>query len=183
MKRIFLGLMLATAFADAAPPAVLAVGDLLPPLEGEFLTGRRVMLPRDAAGRVTLLILGFTYDARTAVEAWAGRFRKDFGEDQRVAFFEVPMIGGLARLGKWFIDNGMRKGTPPADYEKVITVYGGVAPWKQRVEFGDRRAAYLILIDPRGKVVWRDAGSLDEQRYRGLSREVRSLLGPPPDLR
>ena len=43
----------------------------------------------------------------------------------RVTFFEIPMIGGLARMGKWFIDSGMRRGTPKADHENVITVYGG----------------------------------------------------------
>ena len=42
-----------------------------------------------------------------------------------MTFFEIPMIGGLARMGKWFIDSGMRRGTPKADHENVITVYGG----------------------------------------------------------
>ncbi len=86
------------------------------------------------------------------------------------------MIDGLARLGKWFIDSGMRSGTPKADYEHVITVYGGTAPWKQRVGFRDPNAAYLILLDRNGKVTWRKAGSFDEQAYHALSEEVSKLL-------
>ena len=86
------------------------------------------------------------------------------------------MIGGLARMGKWFIDSGMRRGTPKADHENVITVYGGTDPWKQRVGFRDPKAAYLILIGPNGKVVWRYAGSLDEEPYQALSSEVSRLL-------
>ena len=58
------------------------------------------------------------------------------------------MIGGMARMGKWFIDSGMRRGTPKADQENVITVYGGTDAWKQRVGFGDPKAAYLILDRP-----------------------------------
>jgi hypothetical protein len=80
-------------------------------------------------------------------------------------------------MGKWFIDRGMRRGTPKADYEHVITVYGGTDAWKQRVGFRDPTAAYLILIDQSGKVAWRYTGSLDEAHYKALSSEVWRLLG------
>ena len=160
----------------AAPVAELAVGDQLPPLKGEFLSGRTAVLPQAASGRVALLMLGFTYDSRFQVEAWAKRFREDFGTKPGVTFFEIPMIGGMARMGKWFIDSGMRRGTPKADHENVITVYGGTDAWKQRVALSDPKAAYLILIDQHGRVAWRGAGSLDEQRYSTLSSEVSRLL-------
>ena len=52
-------------------------------LKGEFLTGRPAVLPDVASGRVALLALGFTYDSRFAVEAWVGRFRKDFGDKRK----------------------------------------------------------------------------------------------------
>ena len=86
------------------------------------------------------------------------------------------MIGGLARMGKWFIDGGMRRGTPKADHENVITVYGGTEPWKQRVAFRDPNAAYLILIDQSGKVAWRYAGGFDDEPYGALCSEVLRLL-------
>jgi len=163
-----------TALA-AAPVTELAVGDQLPPLKGEFLSGRTAVLPQAASGRVALLMLGFTYDSRFQVEPWAKRFRQDFGTKSGVTFFEIPMIGGMARMGKWFIDSGMRRGTPKADHENVITVYGGTDEWKQRVGLNDPKAAYLVLIDQHGRVAWRSAGSLDEQRYSALSSEVSRL--------
>jgi hypothetical protein len=127
--------MLPTILMSASMATVLSPGEPLPALKGEFLSGRQAVLPEAASGRVALLALGFTYESRFAVEAWIGRFRKEFGENQQVLFYEVPMIGGMARLGKWFIDSGMRKGTPKEDHEHVITVYGGTDPWKQRVGF------------------------------------------------
>jgi hypothetical protein len=156
--------------------AGIAAGDPLPILRGEFLTGRAAVLPQAASGRVALLLLGFTYDSRFAVEAWARRFRERFGTDPRVTFYEIPMIGGLARMGKWFIDGGMRRGTPKEDYEHVITVYGGTDPWKRRVGFRDPRAAYLILLDMSGRVAWRYAGGLDERMFQALASEVSRLV-------
>ena len=155
----------------------LSPGQVMPALQGEFLTGRQAVLPDAASGRVALLALGFTYDSRFAVEAWVGRFRKDFGEDPRITFYEVPMICGLARLGKWFIDSGMRRGTPKKDHEHVITVYGGTDPWKQRVGFHSPDAAYLILLDQHGVVRWRYGGAFDEEAYQILSAQVSALTG------
>jgi hypothetical protein len=86
------------------------------------------------------------------------------------------MIGGLARLGKWFIDSGMRKGTPKRDHENVITVYGGTDAWKQRLGFQSPDAAYLLLLDQRGMVRWRHSGQFDQKAYDDMSIQVAALL-------
>jgi len=154
----------------------LATGDHLPQLRGEFLNGRTAELPAAAGGRPALLMMGFTYQARFPVEAWAGRFRAQYHQDPRVTFFEIPMIGGLARLGKWFIDSGMRRGTPKADYEHVITVYSGTADWKKRVDFADPDTAYLILLDGQGRVAWQHAGSCEPAAFQDLQSAIAQLL-------
>ncbi len=160
----------------AAPVAEIKVGDRLPELHGEFLTGRDAKLPQAAADRVAFLLLGFTYKSRFAVEAWANRFRTQFQSDPRVTFYEIPMIGGPAKLGKWFIDSGMRRGTPKSDYEHVITVYKGTGSWKKQVRFGDPNVAYLILLDRSGNVAWLHRGAFDEDAFKGLSSKVSDLL-------
>ena len=169
--------ILPTILMASALITTLPIGAPLPPLQGEFLTGRQAQLPDAASGRVALLALGFTYNSRFPVEAWIGRFCKDFGSNPQVTFYEIPMIGGMARLGKWFIDSGMRRGTPKADRENVITVYGGTDLWKQRVGFRDPNAAYLLLIDQTGKIAWQYSGGFDEQRYQALASEVSKLWG------
>jgi len=170
MKTLLLAASTATLVAG------MQIGQRLPLLEGEFLSGRAAALPQAASGRVALLLLGFTYRSRFPVEAWAARFRRDFAGDPRVAFYEIPLIGGMARLGKWFIDSGMRRGTPPADQENVITVYGGTAAWKRRVGFRDPDAAYLVLIGPDGRVERQSAGAFAEEPYQALRAQVLEIL-------
>lgn len=164
--------------ASALIPAI-QLGESLPPLRGEFLTGRQAQLPDAASGRIALVALGFTYNSRFPVEAWIGHFRKDFGGNPQVTFYEIPMIGGMARLGKWFIDSGMRKGTPRSDQENVITVYGGTDSWKQRMGYQSPDAAYLVLLDKHGAVRWRHSGAFDEKAYRDLYAQVSALLQEP----
>jgi hypothetical protein len=177
MNWIALGIILATITMTAVTRVrEVAVGDLLPQLRGKRLTGQTAILPQAASGRVALLILGFTYESRFSVEAWTKRFRQEFAPYGNVTFYEIPMIGGLGTLARWFIDSGMRRGTPKADQGNVITVYGGIAAWKQRVGFRDTNTAYLILLDKHGNVAWRYAGNIEEEPYRAVSSKVSVLL-------
>jgi len=171
--------ILPTILMASALVSPLTTGKPLPQLKGEFLTGREAQLPQAATGRVALLALGFTYNSRFPVEAWIGRFRKDFGSNPQVTFYEIPMIGGMARLGKWFIDSGMRKGTAKSDQENVITVYGGTDFWKQSVGYASPDAAYLVLLDKHGAVRWRSSGAFDERTYLDLYAKVSALLREP----
>ena len=93
-----------------------------------------------------------------------------------MTFFEIPMIGGMARMGKWFIDSGMRRGTPPEDHEHVITVYGGTGPWKERLGSKGGNEASLVLLDAEGKVRWRHNGLFDEAARAELKRQTEALL-------
>ncbi len=163
-------LLLALALAAPAPDAPF------PPLTGEFLTGRKAALPDAAKGKVTLLALGFSYDSRFAVEAFVKQWRKQFGADPRTTFFEVPMIGGMARMGKWFIDSGMRRGTPAADHEHVITVYGGTAEWKQRLGCNSPKSACLVLLDPQGNIRWVKESLYDDAVSTTLQSQAAALL-------
>jgi len=60
----------------AASLQPLRVGDPLPRVQGSFLTGRDARPPEASAGKTTLLLLGFTYESRHAVEAWGAWCRK-----------------------------------------------------------------------------------------------------------
>ena len=163
--------------AQSGSAAELTRAERLPPLRGEYLSGRKAVLPEDAAGKVALLALGFSYDSRFAVEAWVKSFRGEFSGNPEVTFYEIPMIGGMARLGKWFIDGGMRRGTPKADHEHVITVYGDAGGWKERVGYKSADAAYLVLLDKSGAVQWRHSGGFDDAAYARLSGEMKRLVG------
>jgi len=172
-------LMAALFFSSHSFSETLSLGKSLPPLKGEFLTGRQALLPDAASGRVALLALGFTYNSRFAVEGWVGRFRKDFAANPQVTFYEIPMIGGMARLGSWFIDRGMRKGTPVQDQENVITVYGDASQWKQRVGYQSPDAAYLVLLDRHGSARWLHSGTVDDAAYKELLEQMAILLREP----
>jgi hypothetical protein len=166
------------AVVQAAPaPDSLRVGSVLPRLEGAFLTGRKAVLPAAAEGKVALVLVGFTYQSRFPVESWAEWYRRSTRGDRTATLFEVPMIGGPAKLGKCFIDSGMRKETPVELHENVITVYSGSGDWKKRAGFSSssENDAFLVLLDRSGVVRWMHYGPFDRARAGELARVMASL--------
>jgi hypothetical protein len=176
-----IGVVQARAADQAKPAAALAIGDPFPRLEAEFLTGRKAVLPDAAAGKSALVMMGFTYDSRFAVEKWAEHLRLDFSANDKFTFFEVPVIGGMGRMAKWFIDSGMRKGTPKELHENVITVYGGADRWKKAMGFSksDEHAAYLALLGPNGRVRWMHRGGFTEEAMTALKAAIAAGEAPP----
>ena len=166
-----------------AQPAMdpVRVGAQLPALKGQFLTGREAELPRASSGKVALVVMGFTYKSRFPVEAWGSWYRATIGSRTDVTFFEVPMIGGLATLGRWFIDRGMRSGTPVELHDRVITVYKGTGDWKKRLAYSAEREddAYLIVLDREGVVRRLHHGGFDQARADELHALLTTLADGP----
>ena len=63
-------IVLSMTLSATSPAPELAIGERLPLLQGEYLNGQRANLPQDSSGRAALLMLGFTYESRFAVEAF-----------------------------------------------------------------------------------------------------------------
>ena len=166
----------APVLAQSKSSKPIAVGDPFPRLEGEFLTGRKAVLPDAASGKFALVLLGFTYQSRFSVESWAEHVQPVFAQRSDATFYEVPVLGGMARLGKWFIDSGMRSGTPKDLHENVITVWGGVDRWKALMGYRDTAQddAYLALIDPKGRVVWLYHGSHTDAAFAAMKLAMTS---------
>ena len=183
MARTLIGVrMMCLAAGTGAAQQSLRVGEPLPTLKGQFLTGRDAVLPQASSGKVTLIAMGFTYASRVPVEAWGDWYRTAIGSRTDITFFEVPMIGGLAILGRWFIDRGMREGTPVELHDHVITVYRDTGEWKQRIGYASARKddAYLVVLDTEGVVRWLHHGVFDTFQSDELTRLLTSLADRRP---
>lgn len=179
MTGVVTRLHCARAVLVVAVVAILAPGDLFPPLRGRDLTGHGVTFPDATRGSISLLALGFTYESRHAVDAWVDRHRADFAGERRVRSYRVPMIGGLGKVARSFIDGGMRKGTPRELHGFVVTVYDDVSTWKRRLGHPGGDGAELILLDRKGRVAYRHAGMFDAAGADSLGAATRRLLALP----
>lgn len=155
---------------------MLETGQPMPSLKGEFLSGKKAVLPDAGKGKVAMYLVGFSYESRFAVEAWAERYKKDFASNPGITFFEVPVIGGMGMLGKPIIDRGMRSGTPKQYHENVLTVYGGAGDLRKAFGAKNDKFAVVVLCDQQGLVRWTWTGMLDESKYLEMKQVADKLL-------
>jgi hypothetical protein len=147
----------------------------LPRLEGETLSGKKIVLPDDAHGKIALLAIGFSRKGGDATRAWSGRFKKDFGSDPRFAVYPVAELEGAPRFVRGMIVGSMRKGTPTADRDRFVTLFEGSQDLERFVGFSAGDDAYLLLLDSNGTVQWRGHGVFREQDYAALQTAAKGL--------
>jgi hypothetical protein len=150
-------------------------GAILPVLRAEALSGRVIELPSAARGRVALVAFGFTRGSGDAIEAWGDRFRQAYGADSTFVCYEIPVLGGLARLAAPMIRRGMRKGSRAAHQDDVLLLWNNTSDWKQRLGYESGDAPHLVLLDREGRIRWRHAGAPDESSWSGLSAAITSI--------
>ncbi len=169
-----LSLSLLLPACSSAQPRRDAVGQILPPVRGERLTGEAVELPKAVAGAPSVLLLGFVQEAQFDADRWL------FGllqAETPVTILEVPTIPGLfPRLLAGRIDQGMREGIPSEDWSSVVTVYGPDAA-SLKAFTGDEgpRNMRVLLLDAGGVVRWMHDRGYSAGKMLELDRLARAL--------
>lgn len=150
----------------------MLAADSLPAFAVDTLAGTKIQMPADAAGKVTLLVLGFSRDSGDACKAWVQRFVKDGGNA-----YMAPVLEGAPRLVRGLIRSGMRKDIPKELHAKTLLLYTGESGWKRRVGFqaGTDSQPYLLLLDKQGRIQWQRHGALNDGAYADLRKAAGAL--------
>lgn len=148
--------------------AACAWGQVLIRVEGETLSGRRIVLPDDAHGKNVFLVIGFSRKGGDASRGWEQRLNKDFGADSRYVIYPIAVLEDAPRFMRGIIKSGIRRGAPPSELDRFVIMVHGEDELKRFVAYSAQDDAYLILVDRNGETCWRGHGSFEEQQYRAL---------------
>lgn len=144
-----------------------------PKIHGETVNGKPIELPDAAAGKVTLLILGFSKKAGQGTGAWRERVIKDFGSDAQFTTYTVAVLEDAPAFVRPMIRSGIKSGTPEALRDHMVTTASGEAEWKKFLGASDTAVPYLALLDGEGRLKWSSSGVFNEQEYEQLVSEVK----------
>ena len=172
------GLALPLSLIVAAAP----LGSRLPKTEGETASEKPIVLPDAAAGRVAVLIVGFSKKSSEVTERWENRVFQDYGAGSQVAIFRVAVLESAPRLLRGFIRGRIEKNIPKGRRDSFVLLFHGEAEWKDLVHFADPDGAYLMVLDVNGTIRWVGHGNPDAACTADLKAQVDSLMHrrPPP---
>ena len=169
IRLLLLAFPIMTVAVAAAP---LHIGDALPVLYGETLSGKPAELPAAGGGRNRVLVFSFTRAASADSRLWNERLAKDLGPARPVIAFRVIMLESVPRLFRRMAVSGIKSGIPQALWDKTILSYKDEAPWKERLGVSADKHSYVVVLDAEGRVRWMSSGPYSEQGYGQLSKAL-----------
>lgn len=181
--RALLALTLSTASAhslaaqqprdasSAARPArgdSLRIGDLFPSLVGSALSGKPIQIPDTTSSRFTVVVFGFSRQGGDDAGRWGERLMRDSATRGHVNVITVAELGGAPRFMRGLIAAGIRRGTPPDARDHMMVLDHDDALWKRRLAVSETSRAYVVLLEPNGRIQWMSDGAYDDARYARL---------------
>ena len=153
------------ATSDLSAPVDLG---FFPKLTASNLEKQTLSLPEDFAGEHNLLLIAFQREQQKNVDTWL-REMKRFELFPKFRYYELPTIGKLNPLARWFINSGMRRGIPDHSARaRTITLYLDKSSFRYALKLPDEKQIYAVLVDRSGRVLWRSAGDFDETKAVSL---------------
>ena len=162
----------------AGIPLFAAVGDQVPKLTAKTLDGHEISLPGSSKVSAYVLAFGFSHKSDKAFAAWDKRLAPVYSTNPRVAYYELPVLQGVPGFVKGFILHGMRRQIPKPEQSRFAPVYKDEAALKSIVGYREPEAAYLVVANSDGKVVWSSHGQPSDADFAAL----RSCCIRPPQV-
>jgi hypothetical protein len=169
-KFLITGALLLGMFAGAS-----AAQPLLR-LQEVNLAGQEVVLPDAAAGKVAVLVFGFSHASNTPTGAWAKRIQSDFGKTPGFELYQLAVLEAVPRMLRGMIISGIRKGVPESERAYFIPVLQNEDQLQKLVGFKEEGEAYIVVLDRSGIVAYQAHGGTDAAGYAELRTKVQSLL-------
>jgi hypothetical protein len=148
----------------------------IPKIEGENLIGQKVLLPDAAAGKVVVLIFGFTKSSKVPTSAWADKLYADFGTRPEFALYQLPVLEDVPRLVRGMVISGIKKGVAENKRDHFVPILEGEAELKKFVHYHEPDDAYLVVLGRGGDTLTQIHGSPDDANDARLRAELESAL-------
>jgi hypothetical protein len=148
----------------------------IPKIEGESLSGHKVVLPDAAAGKVVVLIFGFSKASKIPTGAWANKLLADFGTRPDFEVYQLPVLADVPRLVRGMVISGIKKGVPENRRDHFVPILQHEAELKKFVRYREPDDAYVVVLSRTGNTVEQSHGAPSEANYPRLRAKMESTL-------
>ena len=152
-------------------------GTHIPVAHGTTLAGTAVVLPDALKGKVGVLVVGFSHASQGQVSNWGRLITADYGQNQGLEYFEMPMLAGAPKFVRGMIVKSMGKAVPAAERPHFIPLTEDDKPWRAVAHYDKPDDAYLLLVDGEGAVLWQMQGEATDLAYANLKKKLDGMLG------
>lgn len=166
------GLLSPLLAAQAQSVAALHLGDALPDVIGQNLSGSPAQLSTAVAGKYAVVVFSFSKAGGKDTQLWNKNLLRDFGSDRSVALSTVIMLESAPRLLRGVIVSRLKSDMPAPLQSTTIVSYQNEKLWKQRLRVADDSHAYVVLLEQNGSISLTNSGALSATEYKELKTKI-----------
>ena len=167
--KVLMAMALAGSAGFAAANSDKDKAAIFPELEGSNLEGKKFVLPKDFEGELNLTLIAFLREQQALVDTWLPLARSLQDRYEGFRYYELPTIYRANPAYRWFINTGMRRGIKdPEARAATITLYLDKKKFRSSLQLPHEGTIYALLVDKRGRVVWRVEGALSKAKQKDL---------------
>jgi hypothetical protein len=148
----------------------------MPKTQGQSFAGHSVVLPDAAAGKVAVLIFGFTKASKVPTSAWADKVQAYLGTRPEVELYQLPVLEDVPQLFRSMVISGIKKGVPENKRDHFVPILQGEAELKKLVSYKKPDDAYLIILGRAGNIVQQIHGAPNDASTAQVKLTIESLL-------
>ncbi len=149
----------------------------VPQTQAFALDGHPVEIPRNLTGP-TIFIVGFSRASADATTAWEIPVRRNLAND-RLSFYDLPVLERVPGFLHGWVVRSLKGKVPLVLQSRFLPVFSGEAEWKQACGYDDKApdAAYVLLTDRDGKVLWRTHEPYSAAGFADLKAQAEKQSG------
>ena len=149
--------------------------DRIPNVRANNLAGQQIDLPAQLQGRIGILVLGFSKDARIPVRDWGRRLAADYFTSAIVSYFEMPVLASVPRLLRGVVLRQIAADVSDRGKPHFVPITADEPRWRDLAHYSDPDTAYLLVVDSSGIVRATLSGPLTDAAYAKLQHDIASL--------
>lgn len=148
----------------------------MPKIQGENLAAHTVVLPEAVAGKIAILIFGFTKASKVPTSVWADKVQLDIGSRPDLELYQLPVLEDVPRLFRSMVISGINKGVAENKRDHFVPILQGEAELKKLVRYKEPDDAYLIILGRDGNIVQQLHGVPNDANFSQVKSVIYSLL-------
>lgn len=167
--------LIAVGAVSAMASLLVQAADLRAVLPTTTLAGQSLTVPEDLGADARLFIIGFSRPSSKHTEAWARKLLDEYGQTSRLAIYQVAVLGDMPHFVRRLVVAGIRRGVPDKMHGRFLVATDKVEHWKRLAGYSEPDSAYIVLVNDRHEMAWRQAGEWSDAGFEKLVNQLQAM--------
>lgn len=152
-----------------------------PTMECTSLEGKKIILPKDNNGKITVLGMAFSAKAEKELSTWFQPAFTNFIEKPDpnaiipmdvydVNCYFVPVFSGVMQAAAGKVEKKMKEGLDKSLQSNVLSFKGKSEEIKKTLHINKDDSPWIFVVDATGKVLYTTSGAFSDEKLEAIEK-------------